>query len=376
MLNIHLCNDEKFINIARERFENHYPNCNIFIVNNPHKKSLKYVHPAHNIFTFDFNNKEVEKFIISETKGEKAVNLLVHFLDNYKLNLIIELKKKIKFRVFWIFYGADIYNFLHRTGRYQLYDKEVNIFQAKIKRLLRGFYFNILEFKKNRKLKTFIKNLDFFCFWNYYDYLLLKNNFDTKAEYRKFGYGSTHDFTSNFDGFKTRSKVIMVNNSGSTSGNHLTILRKLNDEQIKNSFSDLIVPLSYGSPQTIQEVNNFCLKNFKDKYEPLKLFMDQTLYFQKMKTVDVVFFGHLRQEGAGNITYLLALGSKIFLREQNNLLRYYRDLGLILFSWETDFNNEKDLEPLTLSEQKNNRDIIMKEFSPESFNKIYKNLFK
>lgn len=374
MLNIHLCNDEKFINTAREKFESHFPDRNTFIINKVNNKDLKYVELSNNTVLFDFESEEIQQYILSVSEGVKEVNIFIHFLDIYKARLINQLRNKLNFKNYWIFYGADLYNLLHKKGRYELFDRKSSGFVLNIQHLLRGWYFYIRDFRNDNELKEFISELNYFCFWNYYDYKLLKDNFKTNAEFRKFIYGSTHDFTSYFEGFKSETKVILVNNSGSASGNHLTILKKLNKEKIKASFSTLIVPLNYGSKNVITEVDAFCVENFNTHYKPLLEFMEKGSYFNLIKEVDVVFFGHLRQEGAGNIILLLSLGAKVFLREQNNMMKYYRDLGLKLFSWEKDFVSEDDLKPLTIAHQKRNREIILKEFSTKNFENIYSKL--
>lgn len=376
MINIHLCNDEKFINIAQERFETYFPDCNVFIINRASNRNLNYVTFSSKIKCFDFKKNEVIEYISSISNGKEEINIFVHFLDNYKVGLVNKLRNKVNFKDYWIFYGADLYNLLHRKGKYELYDRIGNTFNSKIQRLLRGWYFSLGHFSRDNEIKRFIRNLDYFCFWNYYDFKLLKDNFKTNAKFKKFNYGATHDLTSFFNGFKKESKVILVNNSGSASGNHLTMLESLNKNEIKASFSSLILPLNYGSKKVIQEVDAYCNENFKTHYKPLLSFIEKNEYFNLIKNVDVVFFGHLRQEGAGNINFLLAMGAKIFLRKQNNLLKYYRDLGLILFSWEEDFKRVEDLKPLSILQQRKNREIILEQLSPESFNTIYSNLLQ
>lgn len=88
--------------------------------------------------------------------------------------------------------------------------------------------------------------------------------------------------------------------------------------------------------------------------------MPQAEYFALINKVEVAVIGARRQEAAGNIINLLSNGTKVFLREDNNLLQYYREKGFIIFSYEKDLNSLADLQPLTLEEQLHNRECRIK----------------
>ena len=86
--------------------------------------------------------------------------------------------------------------------------------------------------------------------------------------------------------------------------------------------------------------------------------------------------GHRRQEAGGNISFLLRNGKKVFLREDNTLLQYYRDLGCFVYSFEKDLNSKDDLRPLTKEQQEINRNVMLKRISPEKIDDMMLNLFK
>ena len=96
--------------------------------------------------------------------------------------------------------------------------------------------------------------------------------------------------------------------------------------------------------------------------------MPQKEYFTLINRAEVAIMGARRQEAAGNIINLLSNGTKVFLRENNNLLQYYREQGFIIFSYDKDLNSMDDLRPLTLEEQLHNRECRIR-------NRVYNDQF-
>ncbi|MDE5645748.1 MAG: hypothetical protein K2I45_08925, partial [Muribaculaceae bacterium] len=99
---------------------------------------------------------------------------------------------------------------------------------------------------------------------------------------------------------------------------------------------------------------------FGEKFRPILGYMPQSEYFDMLDKVDVAVFGQRRQEASGNIIQLLRNGVKVFLRNDNNLLYYYRDKGYLIFSFEDDLKDMKSLEALSIEDQQHNRDCFMR----------------
>ena len=85
--------------------------------------------------------------------------------------------------------------------------------------------------------------------------------------------------------------------------------------------------------------------------------------------------GHRRQEAGSNISFLLRNGRKVFLREDNSLLHYYRDLGCVIYSFEKDLNSRDDLKPLTKEQQEINRRIMLESVSQKKVDNMMFHLF-
>ena len=87
-------------------------------------------------------------------------------------------------------------------------------------------------------------------------------------------------------------------------------------------------------------------------------------------------YGQHRQEGGGNIIQAFRSGTKVFLREDNNLLQLYRDWGLKVFSFENDLNSIEDLlTSLSIEDQILNNCRIQECMSRDKVSESMRNLF-
>ena len=110
-------------------------------------------------------------------------------------------------------------------------------------------------------------------------------------------------------------------------------------------------------------------------FQPLTEYLDSDAYFQLIDKSAAAIFGHRRQSGAGNIFYLLARGVKVFLREENSIIKYLKDKGVKVFSIEEDLKTYEDLKQLPKEIQEENKRLVLKEFTQEEIDKVYLNLF-
>lgn len=370
MVNIHLVQDQKFVDNSINMFEKYYPNKNFFIVDKDEGES-RFVTPRDNVLFLPFNHSDCLKIIQKKyllNVRNQTVNVLVHFLTRDAACCALALKDSLlKVNLYWIFYGADLYTYLEKMGKYQLYDYKVagqkNLFKDYLKIFLGRYKF----------VKDFCKSLNYFCFWNYYDYKLLCRYVNTKAEFKLFYYVNTGK-TIFYDSVPQEEPTILVNHSASYSGNHLTVIEKLKSLSLENL--KLIFPLSYGPEKHITLIKNKAATLFPNKCVFLEDYMPIDTYYKTISICQCAIMGHRRQEAGGNISFLLRNGKKVFLREDNTLLQYYRDLGCFVYSFEKDLNSKDDLRPLTKEQQEINRNVMLKRISPEKIDDMMLNLFK
>lgn len=369
IVNIHLTQDEKFIDNSINSFEKYYPGQNLFIVDKE-KSKRRFVTSTDTAIFLPFNHPNWLHFVLKKCSIDQSerVNVLVHFLTRNSANRALELKKWRKdVCLYWIFYGADLYSYLENIGKYELYDYKVKGQKNKLKNLV-----NILLGRYNY-VACFCKELNFFCFWNYYDYELLCKNVKTEAKFKLFYYVNTG---KNYicDTPAENDLQILINHSASFTGNHLTVIEKLASLSIGDM--KLLLPLSYGPDTHKKLIIAKANAMFPGKCSFLTDYMPIDTYYEVISKCQCAIMGHRRQEAGGNISFLLRNGKKVFLREDNTLLKYYRDLGCFIYSFETDLKSKDDLCPLTEEQQAINKQIMMERISPKKIDEMMLDLFK
>ena len=362
MFALHLCFDGNFISNCANTFESFYPNQNLFLVNKDRFK-LRMLQEKTNIVALPFIESNYEQIwkIVEEKKVDRIV---LHGLSRSYLLLLRFLFERKSFRVYWIFWGYELYISLNQLGKYDLVDGKLNPFSlwaymcpTKYNLVLRKLLGkNIIS----QVLLDIINYVDYFCFWNYKDFELLQENFPSKVKYKFFAYSaySQKDETINvktidFHLKQKQNSAIMLNHQASITGNHRTIMDKIAKIDEDNQYKK-ICPLSYGSSYLRRYVLKKGSKMFGENFIPILNYMPKDEYFDIINKVSVAIFGARRQEASGNILYLLRNGVKVFLRNDNNLLQYYKEKGYHIFSFEDELNSFEDLTPLTLEQQRQN----------------------
>lgn len=367
MVNIHLVQDEKFINNSIELFEKYYPKQNYFIVNSS-AENCKHIKPQDNVFFMPFDNSQWIKNIC-EVLDTHSINILVHYLTKSSALRAMELKNASLYnRLYWIFYGADLYDYLFVKCNYQLYDyKKIGIIENIANKLR-------IAFNRYGYIEDFCGKMDYFCFWNPYDYQLLRSYLKTNASFKLFYYitNAKPDLKS-LNKQYSKSKIL-INHSGSWTGNHLTILKALKNIDLDDK--SIVLPLSYGSPEHIKLIEKEAKRLFPEKCEIIKEFLPLQTYYKIIDECQYAIMGHRRQEAGGNLSFLLLNGKKVFLREDNSLLRYYKDLGCHIYSLEKDLYEKEAFSPLSNEQKKQNSEILQKSLLKENIDHMMLNLFK
>lgn len=373
MINVHLALDEKFINASVDMFEKYYPGENYFIIDK-NEKDRRFVSLRDNVFFIPFKQSNWLNRIVEccHFQPTDKFNVIVHYLSRHSANRALSLKHHACVnKICWIFYGADLYVYLNETGKYALYDYKVEGWISQLKRKIKLWlgYYNYVE--------KFCAELDYFCFWNYYDYKLLCKYVKTNAQFKFFYYINSTSNASSYDNMKlseSKQNIFLINHSASFTGNHVTILKKLSSLSIDDI--KLIIPISYGPKEHADLIEKEAMKLFPNKYILLKDYMPRNEYYSIVDKCQCAIMGHRRQEAGGNISFLLLHGKKVFLREDNSLLQYYKNLGCFVYSFEKDLNSKEDLKPLTKEQQEINRKILLERISPQKIDDMMLNLFK
>lgn len=372
-MNIHLMDDEKFIPRFITRFEK-FHNYNFYIILNC--KSDYSGFDENIILKGDRNVGNISQMIGNLISDIGEVNLFIHLLDSFKAQVLFKLKKKNRFRIYWVFYGGDLYKKLNLYKNYRLIDHSAELREPNnLIKLKKKIYQFINGDREQRIFEDIITQVDYFCFWNPYDYELLKSNFETKAKYKPFLYDHVLPLNDDNKGFKKEdSGILLVNHSASSSGNHITILKALNKPELRKKINKIIVPLSYGPDHVKEVVINYGQRFFPNHFFPLKDFIEKEKYYQLLRSVDIAFFGHRRQQGGFNIFQLLVNGTKVYLREENNLSGYFRDNGVKIGIFNENITEGDLVNDLSIEDRQSNRKIILELFSGSEVDRMYENL--
>jgi dTDP-N-acetylfucosamine:lipid II N-acetylfucosaminyltransferase len=106
----------------------------------------------------------------------------------------------------------------------------------------------------------------------------------------------------------------IVGNSGTDTNNHLDAVKRIADLGVK---ADLIIPVSYGSPEYVA----FLKKNLEfysgGKIEFMDTFLAFNDYVRLLIGCDGLIMNHLRPQGYGNILMMMYLDKPVFLNPDN-----------------------------------------------------------
>lgn len=158
---------------------------------------------------------------------------------------------------------------------------------------------------------------------------------------------------------------ILLGNSATPSNNHLDALEKLRpfaDENIR-----IYCPLSYGDAAYGDQIATAGRVIFGEKFIPLHDFMPFDKYLELLAVIDIAVFNHNRQQGMGNITTLLGLGKKVFIRNTITTWGALQGLGVDIFD-----AKKIDIQPLSPISVIKNQELVKNYFSPEALLKKLK----
>lgn len=128
---------------------------------------------------------------------------------------------------------------------------------------------------------------------------------------------------------------VLLGSSALERNNHKIIIDNLSKIDLSNKEVKFFIPLSYGDLEYGQFVENYAMINLgTDNVIIMKDFMNHEDYVSFLSKIDVAIFGHLSQQGMGNILTLLGLGSKVHLNMNSISWSYLSKLGFFIFDYE------------------------------------------
>ncbi|MBW4829371.1 MAG: TDP-N-acetylfucosamine:lipid II N-acetylfucosaminyltransferase [Clostridiaceae bacterium] len=280
----------------------------------------------------------------------KVDKIILHSLMSPTMILILFLQPWILKKCYWVIWGGDLYYYKYRKRN----------FKTKIYEMMR---------------RAVIKNMGGIITHIKGDYQLSQKWYGVKGKYYYcFMYPSNlykeHDISTIEKNNETI--YIQIGNSSDPSNNHLEVLQKL--EKYKDEKIKIICPLSYGNIEYRDKVLKEGAKIFGDKFEPLLDFMPFEEYLKLLAKIDMAIFNHKRQQAMGNITTLLGLGKKVYIRNDITTWDFCREHGLKVYNSNNNFEDLFDDMDEVIKEKniKNVKEKFSEEKLKQDMLKIYK----
>ena len=160
---------------------------------------------------------------------------------------------------------------------------------------------------------------------------------------------------------KTEKKVcrITLGNSAAIENNHIEAFNLL--KHLKNDNIEICSPLSYGNMNYREQVIEIGKQYFGKKFNPLTELMEKKEYIRYLSTCDIGIFNNNRQQGMGNILYLLRMGKKVYLRKDTAMYNSFIRRGFFIHNIEeVASSNLKTLTYISDDEITNNISVAKK----------------
>lgn len=129
-------------------------------------------------------------------------------------------------------------------------------------------------------------------------------------------------------GIVNQNKRIIIGNSATETNHHIDIFKSLKNLKLNNI--DILCPLSYGDPNYAKKVISIGYELFGENFFPIVDFMSFDKYIELLSTCDVGIYNHDRQQSLGNISFMIALGKKIYLRKNGPCWNHFSRFNIRL----------------------------------------------
>ncbi|MBD1427742.1 TDP-N-acetylfucosamine:lipid II N-acetylfucosaminyltransferase [Sphingobacterium arenae] len=359
MKNLHLINNEKITKDMIKLFDEaaNDGDINIYVI---FDRKINYgndysVYP-HVLFTEDLGDL-FHQYVYD--------NVIIHSLDIKKVSFF-ETHIKYKTNIIWLLWGGEIYN-RPEYGYNKLYGREtlrLLLASAPLKEISK---FVLNRFRANigrmGKIKSFAKKVNVIGTTLHEDYLTAKKIFKIDPEFKEFNFYTLnsvgHEVEPNIMSIKPMQ--IILGNSGDPSNNHCEIM-----SLISNSTEELSVisPLSYGQFSYISKIIKKGKSILNHRFKPLTSFMDYRDYVELLHSVQVGVFGFRRQQGLGNVVYLIYLGKTVYLDPINPMYNFFIENGIAVRSLDS-LKKRKSIFLINEEEAKQNRIEVFNLFARE-----------
>jgi hypothetical protein len=122
---------------------------------------------------------------------------------------------------------------------------------------------------------------------------------------------------------------ILVGNSATKTNMHIEAFKKLKKFSMEKM--EIYVPLSYGDEKYRDMVLQKGKSILGKAFHPITEYMPEAEYIYLLASMNVGIFNNNRQQAMGNISIMLGLGKKLFLRDDTSMWKRYHNKGYIIY---------------------------------------------
>lgn len=257
----------------------------------------------------DFTKIRQEKEIISILD---SCDLIIATGIFESIGLLNRLPNKIMKKVLLHFWGADFYVFAQKKSLIHVSWIFMKYKRKKCFQRCAGFIFLINgEYEKFKELTKIEKA-----------HYVAPMPFDPSEKLELSNYRGNQGTTSTIK--------IQVGNSATETNQHKEIIDWLYN--FKDRDMKVYFPLSYGEQKYRQEIMAYGEQRLGKMFIPVVEYMDIHSYAKFLSGMHIGIFNNNRQQAMGNIQMMLAMGKKVYLRDDTSMWKRYIDEGYIVFS--------------------------------------------
>ena len=252
----------------------------------------------------------------------RAKKVFFHGLFDAKVLLILWLMPFWKKRVYWLAWGADLYDRFYES-------------KTRKNRLVKYLRANVVKHIKH--IVTYIKGdyeraIEWFgCNAKYYECLMYPSNLYEESNL----ISESSDFLN-----------IMIGNSADPMNHHLEVFEKIS-KNLPEKFR-IFVPLSYGDKIYKKYIMKKGVEYFGDNFIVIDKIMSPFDYKKFLNSMDIVIFNHPIQQAMGNTITALGMGKNVYLRKETSQWELFSEMGVELRDI-----SQIDLQPLKKLEDVN-----------------------
>lgn len=362
---LHLLTDDKFADYAISQFSFQEIRSDFVLV--PSNNAIKLVKQIDKCTIIGQHTPEFDKLL---KRLNNYTGIIFHglFWGSWQIPILQHVPNYVK--VGWYFWGGEIYS------RHEIYDS----FLAPITKFFNKLH-QILKQKSQNdscELPLSLFNRIDYCLTSIYEEFDYAKQF-TGASFKHLWYTcySLEDTIGPLMNKTSDGNNIMLGNSAAIKNNHLdviwTLLKIGLQRDIKNDDRKIIIPLGYGDLWIRNLIIRIGRLLFGNRMQAIISFMPLNEYNSLMLSCSTMILGYTQPAAQGNIITALWLGMRVYISEKNLSYKYFKRIGVKIFSIESDMRIYH-FTPLSEEERTVNRRVLMEWYSKEKVMKAVQNV--